>query len=124
MSTVAAFFAIGGGAVVVAASNVGADELGKVEIRTKDSQATADADGSQNGPAGPIAVAKATAKCKKGEQLLAGGATWSEGDDSNTENLYLSESYAKGKKWVAEGIVDFGAQGQATLTAQAICLTK
>ena len=93
-----------------------------VTVRTALSPNTTDADGTQNGPAGPVATATATASCQDGETLIGGGARWTTGNDDNNENLYINESYPLGQDWVAEGIVDFGAQGQARLQARAICL--
>ena len=114
-STRDAFSAVPGGAVT-------GGKLGNVVTRTADSAPTTDADGAQNGPFGPVNTATATANCAAGERLLGGGAKWLLGNDGNNENLYLNESYPQGNGWVAEGIVDFGAQGQARIQAIALCL--
>jgi len=94
----------------------------EITVRTALSPNTTDADGTQNGPAGPVATASATASCLDGETLIGGGARWTTGNNDNNENLYINESYPLGQDWVAQGIVDFGAQGQARVQARAICL--
>jgi len=107
----------------LADNSVSARKIGTSVVRTGVSPLTADADGTQNGPAGPVNTAVATATCAAGEKLLYGGARWTQGNDDNNENLYINESYPTATNgWRAEGIVDFGAQGQARLQAYAICL--
>jgi len=101
---------------------VNANKLGATIVRTGNSPATIDSDGTQNGAAGPVAHAKATATCQGSERLIGGGAKWLSGDINDNRNLYIQESYPDGKTWRADGIVDFGAQGNATLQAIAICL--
>jgi hypothetical protein len=106
----------------LAPGSVTASDLGTITVRQASSPLTADADGTQNGPAGPVATATATANCEAGEVLLSGGASWFAGNNDNDENLYINESYPNGQGWTAEGIVDFGAQGQARLRVHAVCL--
>ena len=106
----------------IANNTVTAGNVGPTIVRTGVSPLTQDNDGTQNGPAGPVNTAVATATCAAGEQLLSGGARWTQGNEGNDENLYINESYPTANGWRAEGIVDFGAQGQARLTAYAICL--
>lgn len=119
MATVAVFFAIGGG-VVVAASGIGSKELDKVTIRKDKSPGTGDING--NFGDGVVGLAKANAKCKKGEELLGGGAKVVSPDDDDP--VALKSSGASGNGWKAEATVDFGASGQITVEAQAICLSK
>ena len=101
---------------------VNAAKLGATVVRTGNSPATIDTDGTQNGGAGPVAHAKATATCQGSERLISGGAKWLSGDSGDNRNLYIQESYPDGNTWRADGIVDFGAQGNATLQAIAVCL--
>lgn len=101
---------------------VTAAKLGGTVVRTGTSPATQDSDGTQNGGAGPVAHASATATCQGSETLLSGGARWATGNTGANRNLYIVESYPEGKSWKATGIVDFGAQGSATLEAIAVCL--
>lgn len=104
------------------AKAVTAAKLADVVVRTGDSAATTDSDGTQNGGTGPVAHAKASASCQGSERLISGGAKWITGDVNDNRNLYLQESYPDGNTWKADGIVDFGAQGNATLQAIAVCL--
>jgi len=106
----------------IADGAVRSGDVGTIVVRTSLSPLTTDSDGTQNGGAGPVATATATASCAVGETLLCGGARWTQGNDDNNENLYINESYPDGNSWKAERIVDFGAQGQARLEARAVCL--
>ena len=115
----------------LAANSVSAGKLGNTVVRVGNSPVApcpagqgCDTDGTQNGGPGPVKTAVATATCGQGERLLTGGARWIAGNEGNDENLYINESYPtfNGQGWRAEGIVDFGAQGQARLQAIAVCL--
>jgi hypothetical protein len=95
-------------------------KLADVVVRTADSAATGDADGSTNaGAVGKTGVI--TASCQGKERLIDGGAKWSAGN-SAAKNVYISESYPEGNSWKAEGIHDGGASGNATLQVIAVCL--
>ncbi|UJA20854.1 hypothetical protein HJD18_11955 [Thermoleophilia bacterium SCSIO 60948] len=116
VATIAAVAAIAGGTAIAD----GAGKRADTTVRTAQSAATTDADGSSNG--GQVATAVAKAKCRKGELLVGGGAKWIIDDDDKSKNVSLRDSFAKGRTWVAEGTIDFGAQGNARIQAQAICL--
>lgn len=106
---------------------IDATEFGATVVRTGDSAPTEDDDGVQNGGPGgvdaTIATPTATATCAAGERLISGGARWVGTDvEATNQNIYIKESYPTANGWQAQGIVDFGAQGDVTLRAFAICL--
>jgi hypothetical protein len=106
----------------LAAGSVTGAKLGPTVVRTGDSPPTADADGASN--SGQVGIAIATAQCNQGERLLSGGAQWTTGGTPPvaTKQLFLRDSHPTANGWRAVGNVDFGAQGQATLRAYAVCL--
>lgn len=110
---------------VVAAGAIGSSELSPVVVITANSALTSDADGVPNG--GDHGIAAATAQCPVGTDLLGGGAQWVSNTIFGTgnENVYLQEQFASNGQtaWTVEGVVDFGAQGNIRLQAQAFCLT-
>lgn len=96
-----------------------------VDVVTVNSAATTDADGVTNG--GQVGIAKATATCPAGSVAIGGGAKWVDASSNSPEaldrNTYVQEAHLDGSSYVAEGIVDFGAQGNIKLQAQAYCLS-
>lgn len=110
---------------VVGANAIGSSELTPVVVITANSPATTDGDGVPNG--GDHGIAAATAQCPAGTDLLGGGAQWVSPSSAGTvnEDIYLQEQFASnsGTAWTVEGVVDFGAQGNIRLQAQAFCLT-
>ena len=114
--------AIAPGAVGADALAPGALSGSKLEVVTAKSEATIDADGTQNG--GQQGVAKATATCPAGTLAIGGGTRWIEGSGGNEDkNVYINEAHLEGNSFVAEGLVDFGAQGNVKLQAEAYCLS-
>lgn len=112
---------------VLADGAVGGPTLAPVQVVTSVSGATADADGNNNG--GAFNVVKVTASCSVGTRLLGGGARWVQpSSNANTPDgaLHIQEQYASndGTAWTVEGIVDFGAQGNIRLQAEAYCLRE
>ena len=97
---------------------VGADELDLITVQTGTSGNVTDADGLSNG--GQVGIAKAIATCPAGTQLVSGGAFWT--GANLDQNLYIQESHRVGAQWRAEGVVDFGAQGNVQLNVEAYCL--
>lgn len=106
----------------IGAHAVGAEELANVVVVSVKSAATTDADGTTNG--GEVGIAKATATCPPGTVLLGGGSRWVDSSNlfTSDKNVYVQEEYAAGLAWTAEGVVDFGAQGNIKIQAQAFCL--
>jgi hypothetical protein len=91
-------------------NSVGARELGKVKLRAKEKPIA----GGDNG--------KAIAKCKRGEQLLGGGATLP-GADPN-ERPSVEQSGPKGdRRWRAVAAND-DSLIEVTLRVTALCLKK
>jgi hypothetical protein len=108
-------------ALKIAPGSVIGPKLGAVIVRTATSPLTADADGTSNG--GAVGIATATVQCGTGERLLSGGARWvTNNTPETTKQLFLRESHPSGNGWRAVGNVDFGAQGQAQLQVQVVCL--
>lgn len=111
---------------VLAEGAVGGPSLAPVQVVTAVSAQTTDADGTNNG--GGFNVVKVTASCSAGTTLLAGGARWVQPSSAGTSDgaVHLQEQYASnnGTAWTVEGIVDFGAQGNIRLQAEAYCLRE
>lgn len=97
----------------------------KVDVVTANSPATIDADGTTNG--GQVGIAKATATCPAAAVAIGGGTKWvdasSNSPDALDRNTYVQEAHLDGNAFIAEGIVDFGAQGNIKLQAQVYCLS-
>jgi hypothetical protein len=110
---------------VLGANSVTSEQLTGIFTVTSNSTAVSDADGTTNG--GQFTHVGATAQCPAGSDLISGGARWVDPSGMGTQNsaVFLQEQYrsGSGNDWTVEGIVDFGAQGNIKLQAQAYCLT-
>ena len=106
----------------LAPASVGAAELGSVFTQTSTSAPIVDGDGTNNG--GLIGHGAVTATCPDGTRLLSGGARWvNASGDTLDANVYLQDSFRIGDDgWHVEGVVDYGAQGNIRIQAEAYCL--
>jgi hypothetical protein len=110
LGLVLALMGTGIAATQLGRDSVGARELGDVQLRAKNKTIAGGAFG------------KATAVCKRGEQLLGGGATLP-GSDPN-ERPSVEQSGPKGtRSWIAFANND-DSTVEVTLRVTAICLKK
>lgn len=95
IATLALMVAIGGSAYALSKNSVGAKELGKVVVRAKSETV-----GSGNG-------ATIVKPCRKGEELLSGGAGWkaTSGILLGYNNMDINRSYPTGNKGGREWLV-------------------
>ena len=111
VACLALILALTGTAVAAIGSNsVGANELGAVKLRSKEKAIPVDE------------FTRAAAKCKRGEQLLGGGATLPGADPAERPSIEQSGPVSK-SKWVAVGANDDSLL-EATIRVTAICLKK
>jgi hypothetical protein len=111
VSLIALVLAVTGTAVAAIGDNsVGAEQLGPVKQRSKVVEVPVDE------------TARAVAKCRRGEQLLGGGATLPGADPAEHPSVEQSGPAGK-RKWVAIGNNDDSVL-TANLRATAICLKK
>jgi hypothetical protein len=100
---------------VLGKGDVGARELGKVTLRSATKLVTSDLEDNHG---------DATAKCRRGEQLLSGGAVFKEAKSDDYADINYSGP--KGKRaWRGGGYVNGDeAPDDFTLVVTAICLAK
>ena len=89
---------------------VGAKELGPVKLRSQETVI----------PGGEMA--EVSVSCKRGEQLLGGGATYPDSDPVERPSVEHSGPVTK-RKWLAVGSNDDSAL-EATLRLTVLCLKK
>ncbi len=111
VALLALVLALTGTAIAAIGNNsIGADELGPVKLR------------SNERPVPPRGTAKAKVQCKRGEQLLGGGATLPDSDPEEQPSVEQSGPVSP-RKWLAAAN-NSDSDLVATLRVTAICLTK